>query len=112
MNPKDREMLEKINRIAVRSEGRDLIREVDIHKEHRATLERLYNDTRLPLHSREVAKRMLQDHRMYMTGEEVNMEKAKKMEESVERDIKRAIEQGTLTDPSKSVEDFMKQFDK
>jgi hypothetical protein len=111
MNPKDKEMLEKINRIAMRSEGRDIIKTVDIHAEHRETLKRLSDDNRLSDNSRKVARQMLEDPRMYMTKEEINEEKARRMEASVERDIKRAIQQGTLSSPDDSVNNFMKRFD-
>lgn len=110
MDGKDKETLNRINRIASRTEGRNLIQKEDVHAQGRETLSRIYNDTRLPELARKKAKEMLDSPKLHQTRDTVNQEAAKKMENQVERNIKHAIETGHLSDPSKSVGDFMKRI--
>lgn len=108
MDGKTRELLEKINRIATRAEGRHLLKKIDLFPEMREHLKRIVDDWRLPEISRKRAKEMLNDPSCYREMEKVDEDAARRMEASVERDIKRAIKQGYLDDPSASVEEFMK----
>lgn len=99
--------LRQINRVAAAAH-RGVMEKVDVHKNEREQLQRMYDDKRLPDHARQEIKKTLDNPKLHQQREVVNQEEAKKMESHVESIIKREIKTGRLEDPSRSVDKFMK----